>query len=422
VSSIDDDFSDLESLMDSSDSVPAVAAPVAPSNRKRQKVSSDLVSFRYRIKNFWKTSGLEMLLIILIFFVVRHVLFVGLKSPEPRLLVSTSVKMANGNFSFKYKDKQIHRSKNKVQLKTAYAHSINYPLALINLLTKGGRNTALIFSLIASLLTILLVYNIGTILVSSQTGLLSALILVIFPGYISATTGFFAFNIALFYFMASLLLFLKASRGKPVLNYIFAGFLAMAAIYAYSLSLIFLSFFVAIIIINKEYKLKTLFFLLGLLLCIATANLLSILLFDGSLLAGIKALFKELSLSTTTLKAGSPYINAGSFFREISSNRLILPFSIVSLIAIGYSLRFNREKLNIIPLSMFIISYLIIEFIPIKTTPYCTLKMSLPVLAILSPSIALLLGSFLGSLMDKNALRWFLATMAIISIPFLFIT
>ncbi len=415
--STNDDFPDLDSLMGSS--APAVTPVAAP---RKLQTSSTSGSFSFRFKNFWKRSGIEMLLILIIFFVIRHVLFVGLKAPEPQLLVSTSVKMATGNFTFKYKDKQIHRYRDKVKLKTAYAHSINYPLALINLLTKGGRSIALIFSLVASLLTIFLFYNIGTMLASSQTGLLSALFLVIFPGYITATTGFFSFNIALFYFSAALLFFLRANRGKPILNYILSGFFAMSAIYAYSLSLIFLSFFVAIIIIKKEYKLKVLYFLAGLLLSAIVVNAISLIFFEGSILSGIKVIFKELSLSATTLKSGSPYINAGSFFREISSNRLILPFSLISIIAIGYSLRFNRERLNIIPLSMFIISYLIIEFIPIKTTPYCTLKMSLPVLAILSPSIALLLGSFLGSLMDKTALRWFLATIAIISIPFLFIT
>lgn len=417
----DTDFADSD--LEGTDITQAAATGQAttpnPGGGKRMRVTRDMVSLRYRLKEFWKAAGLELLLILIIFLSLRAVLGTGTDSRESRLLLSNGVLLSQGRLSMAGLDKQYKTLTDHEELRTRFAYSITFPLALINLAGIGGHLAATILTLLMAGGSLILIYVLGKGLYNVEAGILSALILVLFPGYVAHAAGFTGLSFGMFYLLVSLFLFLKANRSNSLLQFLLAGVFFAAACYASSWLAVFLLFLPLYYFHFKTFKPVSFFFLAGAVAFMLLCNLVCIIFLKGVPLLDLRVLWRVQEIMAGASSMPDPYLALGDLLNTLFSSPLLLPFSLLSLLALGYALRAGSTSHSFLPLLLLLAAYLMLEFFPLRLDPYTTLAKHRLALSAFALPLSLLLGPFLGGLTNRTALRCALGGGAALTLPLL---
>jgi hypothetical protein len=123
------------------------------------------------------------------------------------------------------------------------------------------------------------------------------------------------------------------------------------------------------------------------------------------------------------LLAGAPpgdlWLEAGEFFEVLLEHPLSLPYLFAGLFAIGYTLRASRSNFSYLPMLLLVSSYTVFELFPIGFSPYRTIVPDAGSILLLGPPVALLVGSFLAGLVNRQALRWGIGLPAACALPIL---
>ncbi|MBW2552846.1 MAG: glycosyltransferase family 39 protein [Deltaproteobacteria bacterium] len=242
--------------------------------------------------------------------------------------------------------------------------------------------------LLSSLISIYLIYALGKLLFDQRTGLLAAFCLAIFPlNIVHATT--MSNDIMLSMLMAlSMLLFLKGleEHGKKTVVYLtLSGFVLGVSVGVKINALPVVGLFILIALLNrwqkKEFRYEVVFFLLSWLIVQALFSIVYYIK-TGDFLAHVHAEInfdKEYNPSsfinkTCYLKDALLYYpkHMLSIVSEGHPGYTFYPYGFfypVFLLAIVFFL-FRREKKVVIPLIWFSYLFLMMEFTPLKFSPY----------------------------------------------------
>jgi len=118
--------------------------------------------------------------------------------------------------------------------------------------------------------------------------------------------------------------------------------------------------------------------------------------------------------------AAAGYASLADLFEQLFTNPQVLPFSLLAVLAIGYTLRASKSSFPYQPLLLFAAAYFTLELFPVAFSPFTTLPVSDHMFAVMAPAYALLLGTFLAGLCNRITIRWFLAGLNVLALPLLF--
>jgi len=112
-------FQTDENFLDELDSLEA------PASGHRLRVSADMVSLRYRLKQLWKNAGIELLLVLLLFLSLRQVLHTGTGTEEGRQIAAQSLQIARGELDLsKTTDPASLDANERIAWRTSHADSV----------------------------------------------------------------------------------------------------------------------------------------------------------------------------------------------------------------------------------------------------------------------------------------------------------
>ena len=418
----DEDFlDDLESLETAPGKPPKKSKP--PKERKRIRVSSSMVSTRYRASQLWKNAGLELILIILLFFCLRHILYTGSTSDESRQIAAMSIQFARGELSLGEQDGETAPSVRNAErapeksVRITAADSVILPLGLISLITGGGETVLDLIVLCLALAAIVCMYSAGKELFAPETGIASAAVFVLLPAFITRAAGLYALTFAFAYAALALWLLARSRRNDSVSGLLTAGAAISCAIHAESL-FIYLPVFVLLFWVEARPSLRTMGLVAGgFALSESILAALFLLTTGGKPFGYLSSLFAE---SPLYAQGAGGYAGLADLFEQLLTNPQVLPFSLLAALAIGYTLRASKTSFPYQPLLLFCAAYFTLEFFPQTLSPLATLPVGGHMLAVMSPAFALLIGTFLAGLTSRITLRWFLAGLNILALPLLF--
>lgn len=398
-----DNFSD--DMFNDATELPQEHAGGAPeTGRQRIRATKDMVSISYKLKQYWKNTGINFLLVLAIFFLMWNLNHKPRYTNEAKRLIVKSIRISKGNFSLKYFDNRIKYSRNAADLSSSVSFTTILPLALLNIIGLDSHFFYQLLSFFLSVMTIYFIYIIGKKVFSVEIGLFSALILIVFPGFIAYAAGISSVNFALFYAVVSLHLFIRGRTQKQTLNYFLSGVFAIAAVYSNTLSFVIFAAYPFLALNKKQTRKHFLYIIIGALSSIVLMNLFIMIFFKGSFFLTIRTFLKIQNLSSTA--SGIPVSEIGRLFSMFITSTAMLPFAFLTAISVGYTLRSNRANFPYIPMTLFIVTFVILAFFPISFSPYKTIAKTEILFSFFAPSIALLLGSFFATITNLSAFKW----------------
>ena len=143
---------------------------------------------------------------------------------------------------------------------------LTYPTALFYNLFGINEITSNLLPLLASALSIILIFYLGKIMFNEKIGLTASFLLSFFPLNVFYSTTLFPDLSSAFFMALSVYLFLKADKNKSNLNYLLAGLCVGFGYLMKELSALILIFFVIYIIHKKSFKKAHLLVPLGFLM------------------------------------------------------------------------------------------------------------------------------------------------------------
>ncbi|MDR2734388.1 MAG: glycosyltransferase family 39 protein [Spirochaetota bacterium] len=389
------------------------AAPGKTEGSNRVRVSSSMVSVRYRAGQLWKNAGIELLLIVLLFFSLRHILYTGSTSAEGRQIAAQSLALAQGNLILKTAP---GTNTSGTSAKIAAADSVLLPLGFISLITGGGETILDLASIALALLALAGIYATGKELFSPETGIAAAAMMTVLPAFIVHAAGLYTLGFAFCYAAGALWLLARSRRAESRIALLGAGVLLSCAIHAEGLFCYLLVFLILFFIETRASRITIACTLGGFILSEAVLAVL-FLVFTGAKPFGyIVSVFAASGVSPNT---ASGYAGLAALFEQLFTHPLVLPFSLLAVIAIGYTLRASKSNFPYQPLLLFCAAYFTLEFLPRSFSPLMTIPKDERMLAVMAPAFALLLGTFLAGLSNRASLRWILAAANILALPLL---
>jgi len=390
-----------------------------PEAQKRVRVSSNMVSVRYRAGQLWKNAGIELLLIVLLFFSLRHILYTGSASTEGRQIAAQSLALAQGNLSLKSAPGGASGTAPNTSAKISAvntADSVLLPLGLISLITGGGETTLDLVGIALALLSLAGIYAAGKELFSPETGIAAAAIMTVLPAFIVYAAGLYTLSFAFCYAAGALWLLARSRKSENKITLLCAGILLSCAIHAEGLFCYLLVFLILFFIEARANLVTIACVLSGFVLSEVILAVLFLILTGAKPFGYIASIF---AAQSTPQNADSGYASLAALFEQLFTHPQVLPFSLLAVIAIGYTLRASKSNFPYQPLLLFGAAYFTLEFLPRSFSPLMTLPKDERMLAVMAPAFALLLGTFLAGLGNRTSLRWVLAAANILALPLL---
>lgn len=387
-----------------------------PEAQKRVRVSSNMVSIRYRAGQLWKNAGIELLLIMLLFFSLRHILYTGSASAESRQIAAQSIALAQGNLSLKSTPGSASGAAPNTSAKISAADSVLLPLGLISLITGGGEIILDLAGIALALLSLAGIYAAGKELFSPETGIAAAAIMTLLPIFMVYAAGLYALSFAFCYAAGALWLLARSRRTESKIALLGAGILLSCAIHAEGLFCYLLIFLILFFIEARANHVTIACVLGGFVLSEAILAVLFLILTGAKPFGYIISVF---AAPGAPQNADSGYASLAALFEQLFTHPQVLPFSLLAIIAIGYTLRASKSNFPYQPLLLFGAAYFTLEFLPRSFSPLMTLPKDERMLAVMAPAFALLLGTFLAGLGNRASLRWILAAANILALPLL---
>jgi hypothetical protein len=295
------------------------------------------------------------------------------------------------------------------------------PLGFISLITGGGETILDLVSIAVALLALSGIYAAGKEFFSPETGVAAAAFLTILPGFIVHAAGLYTLCFAFAYAAMALFLLARSRRTERNITLIGAGAMISCAIHAEGL-FCYLLVFLILFFTETRPKGKSIACVLGgIVLSEAVLAVLFLLIAGAKPFGYLAALFAPLpgSAATTVSVSDSGYAGLAALFEQLFTHPQVLPFSLLAILAIGYTLRTSKSSFSYHPLLLFCAAYFTLEFLPRSFSPLITLPKDDRMLAAMAPAFALLLGTFLAGLCNRTNLRWILATANILALPLL---
>ena len=350
---------------------PAPAAPVrstgsAAGPNTRMRATPDMITLRYRFKQFLKKGGGELLCIVLFWIGFSALLHGGTLFPHTRGVGPIQT---------------------------------NAIPALISRLFRDGAVLSAVPGIFFSLLTLSAVFFTSRKLGTAETGIAATTAMALFPLFALTGTSVFAVSASFAFTGFSLLLLLKAAENKPGVNSFFSGLLWMTGLTCLPV-LLPVSIAVAAGGFSRKKIAGTLpGFLAGTAAGFLLTELLLQTLLGNPALTGVKSI-----LRTAGLNGSAP----GSLFPALFTAPALVPFSLLALFALGYTARAGSGSFPTAPAVIFLTAYLFLDLLPVRTGPLRTLAGNG---ILLSLPLALICGVFIGSLLDRRSLRWLLGAL-----------
>jgi 4-amino-4-deoxy-L-arabinose transferase-like glycosyltransferase len=383
------------------------------------RASSSVVSLNLRVKQFWKNAGIELLLITLLFFSLRHILYTGSTSDEGRHIAAQSLQLASGELSLKGGTPPPAETGARLAWQTSRADSVLIPLGIVSLLTGGGKTVLDLVTIALALLCIAGIYAAGKELFSPETGIAAAAFLPLIPAFMTHAAGLYALTFAYAYTALAIWLLARSRRESGRVALIMIGMAISHAIHAEPL-FIYLLVFLALYWIESRPGVRQIGLVLGgfALSEIILAALFAIV--SGAAPFGYLAVLfaPPIPVQGGAALAGG-YTSLADLFEKLFTSPQVLPFSLLAVFAIGYTLRASKSSFPYQPLLLFCAAYFTLEFLPRSFDPFATIPKNERVLAGMAPAFALLLGTFFAGLSNRTTLRWFLAALNILALPLL---
>jgi hypothetical protein len=390
--------------------------PQGQGKSKRIRVSSNMVSARYRVGQLWKNAGIELILIILLFFCLRHMLYTGSVNDEGRQIAAQSIQLAQGELSLGGGEGAPSAAEGSFRVSSA--DSVLLPLGLISLITGGGKTVLDLVTIFLALASILCIYAAGKELFAPETGIAAAAILTILPAFITRAAGLYLLTFAFAYAALALWLLVRSRRNDSAWSLLIAGAAISFAIHAESLFIYLLAFLALFFWTEMRTKLRNIGLVLGGFILSEIILAVFFLITTGHKPFGyLTSLFAS---PANAALAGGGYASLADLFEQLFTNPQVLPFSLLAILAIGYTLRASKSSFPYQPLLLFSAAYFTLELLPQAFSPFTTLPVSDRMLAVMSPAFALLLGTFLAGLSNRMTIRWFLAGLNVLALPLLF--
>lgn len=386
-----------------------------PASGNRLRVTGSMVSLRYRFKQLWKNAGIELLLVIILFFSLRQVLTTSGTPEESRQIAAQSLELARGNLSLKNRPEPATLdAAARIAWHASLSETTLLPLALVTLVTGGGSTVLTIVSLLVAALTLLAIYAAGKELFSPETGIAAALVMAILPGFIAPASGLFTISFAYAYAALGLWLLARSRRVPSLPCLLTAGAAMSSAIHAEPL-FIFLPFFLALHWIETKSKWRNIGLVVGgFVAAEVVIALLMQLTASAPPLGSLAGLF-----APTGLADAGGYLRLADLFEQLFTDPQVLPFGLLSVFAIGYTLRASKSSFPYMPMLLFAATYFVLEFLPVSLSPYTTLPKDERLLAAFTPALALLLGTFIAGMSNRTTLRWLLGGLNVLALPLL---
>lgn len=376
-------------------------APAPPLNGsgQRQRVTRDMISFRYRWKQFFTETGPEAL-IVLLFALTVFFHF----APKPETVENAGLLAASAAV--------LHHAPAPVPGPESRAVSALLPMSGILLLTGGGPLPASATALLLWLGTLTCIYLTVRRLHSRTAGVLAALLFSLLPAVSAGAVSILRNSWLLFYLSLAFSLYIKSRQQKGAVFPLLSGIAAAAAIYCQPAAAVFAILFLLLPGTTVQKRLY-----------ISAGMIAGVLVFSGSFALLTRApLFYELKALFSGFTATAyPVLPVGGLFYRLATAPELLPYAILSLFAIGYTFRTPRSGYPHLPFHLLLGCYFLLEFFPVSLQPYRTLAgiQDLPLL--MSIPFALLLAPFLSGIGGRTALRWCSAASFAGALPGLFL-
>lgn len=378
-------------------------APIpAGSGNTRKRVTADMISFRYRWKQFTKDAGIEAL-IALVFAVTVFFHFRPLpESSGNHRLLSAATLLASGRAA---------PTDSAPRKRVAAASSVLLPAAGLQLATGGGPAAATALSLTLWLAALMSVYLAVRRLHSRLSGVTAVLLLSIFPAAAGGAVSSLLYTWLLFYSGIMFSLFIRSRQNKTVLFPLLAGAAAAGTVYCHPAAAVFI--LLLPLLPGSPLRTRLLFpagAVAGALLFSGTAALLQ----GAPLFSDLQVLMKLAGSS-----AGNSVPLGGLFYRLATAPEL-LPYALLSLFAVGYTFRTPQSSYPHLPFHLLLGSYFLLEFFPVAIDPYRTAAGTAGIPVLLAIPFVLLLAPFLTGISNRYTVRWISTAALTGSIPLLF--
>jgi len=404
-------FQTDENFLDELDSLEA------PASGHRLRVSADMVSLRYRLKQLWKNAGIELLLVLLLFLSLRQVLHTGTGTEEGRQIAAQSLQIARGELDLsKTTDPASLDANERIAWRTSHADSVLLPLALVTLLTGGGEEVLEVIAILLALTSLCAIYATGKELFSPEFGIGAVIIMALLPSFAAHASGLFAITFGYAYTGIALWLLARSRRHDGLPSLILAGSCIALALHAEPLFL-YLPVFLVLFWIEAGAGMRQILPVVGGLVAGEVLLMLLSLAITGlPPFAGLAALFTP---DKTLDPAG--YTGLADLFGQLFTNPQVLPFTLLAVFGIGYTLRASSSSFPWQPMLLLAAAYFTLEFLPKSFSPWTTLPKDGRMLAVLAPPLALVIGALLAGLGNRLVLRWLAIGATALAIPLLFL-
>lgn len=405
-----------DSFLNELDSLEAPSANQS-ATRTRMRVSPGMVSLRYRFKQLWKVAGIELACIVLLFFSLRQILHTGTGTEEGRQIAAQSLQLARGELDLSKATGPAGLDANaRIAWRTAHADSVLLPLALVTIVTGGGEEILNLVTIALALLAIFCIYATGKELFAPEFGISAAIFMTLIPSFITHASGLFAITFGYAYSGLALWLVARSRRSDGIVSLMLAGACITLAIHAEPL-FFYLLVFLALFWTESGASLRQILPLAG---GLAAAELilalLSLATSGMSPFAGMAGLFA----SDKGLDP-SGYTGLADLFGQLFTNPQVLPFALLAVFGIGYTLRASRSSFPWQPMLLLAAAYFTLEFVPKSFSPWTTLPKDGRMLAVLAAPLALVAGNLLAGLGNRLMLRWLAIGCTALSVPLLFL-
>lgn len=208
--------------------------------------------------------------------------------------------------------------------------------------------SSVVFILLSSLLNIIAVYFLGKKLAGRGVGLLSALLLAIYPLDVYYSTQFLPDGLIPLFFTLSALTFLygegELNLRKRYLLYYFAGLFIGLSQYIRENAFVFFGVLVAYMIIRRKFRKEYLLIILGGGSVFVLAGIF-FLIGTGDFFFQINQVIKQFSSSQERIFSSERVIDWLGFTKILLTSGLFKPFSLFFSVSLIYSMLYKRKEL-----------------------------------------------------------------------------
>jgi len=348
----------------------------------------------------------KLFLIVLFALFLRAYFYVGPNLNDDIDYIFSANQVANGDFY------------------PIYGHSINalrsmmtLPIALFFKLFGPGEITSSLYPLLCSLLTVIVCFFLGKVLINEKVGLYSALIISFFPLDIAYSTQLVPTTPLTLFLSLSLLSFLEAEKKSKKLFYFLSGLFIGIGYLANELFFVGFIFLISYIILHKKIKSNYIFIFFG-ALSIFFIEATFLYITTGNPLHRINVIHEtERMIGTNTALDYYPRVvfkllNINFEAHEGNLGIFFYLFLISSL----YALSKKNKKMLFLTLWV-LLTFLYLEF-GIMTTEFKPIAKWVRYLIIFGPSFSILTAFAISNIKKVNVQYFVLILIFLLSLPY----